>query len=154
MSRVQMVKDIYSDLATNAPLLALLGPVTDYNRRIYAGWPQESPRLSGNNASEGWLVFYEEQSVILWNTIEEECYWDFHVWATSQAIGEDALDIMDGLYHWRLAGQNSRTFGERNVLHMQRIHALSSYDDSVKLYRKIMRYRFKTVKVPFTQGAG
>jgi len=149
MSRLQIKRDVYADLTGHAGLLSLLGPVTDRNARIYAGWPQIAPALSGNNASEGWLVFYEEQSVILWNTILEDVYMDFHIWATSQSIGEDAIDILDSLYHWRIAGQNSRTFGERNVVQMKRIHCLETYDDAVKLYRKIGRYRFATVMSPF-----
>ena len=150
MSRLQIKKDIYADLSGNASLLALLGPVTERNHRIYSGYPQINPALSGNNASEGWLIFYEEQSVILWDTIAENVYMDFHIWATTLSIGEDVIDILDGLYHWRIAGQNSRRFGERNVVHMKRIHCLETYDDTVKLYRKIGRYKFVCVKTPFT----
>ena len=149
MSRVQIKRDIYTDLSTNASLLALLGPVTERNHRIYSGWPQIAPALSGNNVTEGWLIFYEEQSVILWDTIGEDIYMDFHIWCTTLSIGEDAIDILDSLYHWRIAGQNSRFFGERLVLNMKRIHCLESYDDAVKLHRKIGRYKFACVKSPF-----
>lgn len=150
MSRLQIKKDIYIDLTTNSTLMALLGPVSDRNRRIYSGHPQVHPTLSGNNVTEGWLIFYEEQSVILWDTIAEQVFMDFHIWSTSLSIGEDVIDILDSLYHWRIAGQNSRSFGERIVVHMKRIHCLETYDDSVKLYRKIGRYKFVCVKTPFS----
>lgn len=150
MARLQIKKDIYADLSTNAALLSLLGPVTERNMRVYSGYPQIAPALSGNNASEGWLIFYEEQSVILWNTILEDVYIDFHIWATTLSIGEDIIDILDGLYHWRIAGQNSRSFGERLVVNMKRIHCLETYDDTVKLHRKIGRYKFACVVTPFS----
>lgn len=150
MSRLQIKKDIYADLRTNTALLALLGPVSERNHRVYSGYPQIAPALSGNNVTEGWLIFYEEQSVILYDTIAESVFMDFHVWATSLSIGEDAIDILDSLYHWRIAGQNSRFFGERLVLNMKRIHCLETYDDAVKLYRKIGRYKFQTVLRPFS----
>lgn len=149
MSRAQIKKDIYNDLRTNEELLALLGPVTSANLRIFNQFPQVQPKLSGIEPDEGWLVFYEEQSVILWDTVEEEIYMDFHIWVTRLTLAEDVIDILDNLYHWKLAGQNSRMFGERNVIHSQRIHTLETYDEEVHLYRKIGRYRFKTVKVPF-----
>lgn len=149
MSRAQVKTDIYNDLRNSATLLALLGPVTAQNRRIYSGWPQEQPRLSGIEPDEGWIIFYEEQAVVLWDTTEEEIYIDFHIWVTRLTLAEDVLDILDDLYHWKIAGQNSRTFGERNVVHSQRIHCLETFDDEVKLYRKVGRYRFKCVKVPF-----
>ena len=150
MARIDLKKSIYSDLSSNTALLTLLGPVTEHNRRIYLSFPQEVPRLSGNNASEGWLIFYEEQSVILWSTIQEQSYFDFHIYATTPAIGEDAIDILDTLYHWRIAGQNSRVISDYNVVYMQRIHCLETYDETVKLYRKIGRYRFQLVKTPFS----
>ena len=149
MARRAIKEGIYSDLRGSATLLALLGPVSLSNRRIYNGWPQDSPRLTGIEPDEGWLIFFEEQSVILWDTTEEEVYMDFHIWVTRLSLAEDVIDVLDTLYHWKLAGQNSRTFEERNVVHSQRIHAIDSYDDEIKLYRKIGRYRFKTVKVPF-----
>lgn len=150
MSRAQVKTDIYSDLRNSAELLALLGPVTTVNLRIYNQWPQVQPQLTGIEPDEGWIIFSEEQSVILWDTVEEEIYIDFHIWVTRLSLAEDIIDILDNLYHWKLAGQNSRTFGERNVVHSQRIHLLETYDEEIHLYRKIGRYRFKTVKVPFT----
>ena len=150
MARIDIKKSIYADLIGNAALLTLLGPVSEFNRRVYLAYPQEVPRLSGNNAAEGWLIFYEEQSVILWSTIEEQVYMDFHCFATTPAIGEDVIDILDSLYHWRIAGQNSRTISTYNVTYMQRIHCLETYDEVTKLYRKIGRYRFQIVKTPFS----
>jgi len=149
MARIDVKKDVYADLVNHASVLSLLGPVTDYNRRVYYAWPQEVPRLSGNNVNEGWLVFYEEQSVINKNAIGEDIYMDFHTFCTDISIGEDMIDILDTLYHQRAAGQNARMFGERLVTYMQRIHCLETYDETIKLYRKIGRYRFQTVKTPY-----
>lgn len=145
MARIDIKKAVYADLIGNADLLALLGPVTPYNRRVYYAWPQEVPRLSGNNVNEGWMVFYEEQAVIPKMSIGEAIYMDFHIWCTDISIGEDAIDILDTLYYWRIAGQNSRAFGERLVTYMQRVHCLETYEETIKLYRKIGRYRFDTV---------
>ena len=124
--------------------------MTDFNQRLYAAYPQQIPRISGNNEAEGWLIFYEEQAIIKWETIAEDSYWDFQCWCTSLTIGEAVIDILDELYHWRISGQNSRTFGIYNVNNMKRIHCLETYDETVKLYRKIARYRFALVKTPFS----
>ena len=150
MGRVAIRQAIYSDLMARQDLLDLLGPVSDLNKRVYAAYPQEIPRLSGNASAEGWLIFYEEQSVIPWETILESSYYDFHCWCLSLTIGEAVIDILDELYHWRVAGQNSRTFDNYNVIDMRRVHCLETYDDEVKLYRKIGRYRFSLVKTPFS----
>ena len=150
MARIDIKKGIYSDLTGNSDLLTLLGPVTPTNRRCYAGWPQVAPKLSGNNVNEGWLVFYEEQSVILSKAISEDVYIDFHVWCTDLSIGEGVIDILDTLYNWRIAGQNSRYFGERLVVYVQRIHCLETYDEEVHLYRKIGRYKFQLMKTPYS----
>ena len=150
MSRSDIRTAIYGDLLGRQDMLAALGPIMPNNQRIYAAFPQTVPSLSGNNASEGWIIFYEEQAVILGDTIEEISFFDFHVWATTMTIGETAIDILDNLYHWRIAGQNSRVIGAYNVVDSRRVHCLESYDQQVKLYRKIGRYQFRLVKTPFS----
>lgn len=150
MARIDIKKAIYGDLTSSATLLPLLGPILPRNNRIYYAWPQMVPALSGNNVNEGWLVFYEEQSVTLWNTIQEQVYMDFHCFCTDISIGEAVIDILDELYNWHIAGQNSRFMGDRLIVFMQRVHCLETYDETIKLYRKIGRYRFQMVKTPFT----
>lgn len=153
MPRSTFKQTIYEQLVARQDLLNILGPVTADNPRIFAAWPQQTPKLSGIEPEEGWIAFYEEQTVVLFLTTLEEWYFDFHCWLTRLSMAEDIIDILDDLWHWKLAGQNSFIAGGYNVLHSQRIHVLETYDAEIKMYRKILRYRFRTQKTPFTSGA-
>ena len=150
MSRAQIKEGIYGTLLAQNALLSLLGPVSEANLRIYNGWPQVQPQLTGVEPDEGWLIFYEEQTVTPRDLIYEDVYMDFHCYVTRLSLGEDCVDILDSLWNWRIAGQNSLSYGERIVIYSKRIHLLETFDQEIKMYRKIARFLMRMVKTPFT----
>jgi hypothetical protein len=153
MSRKEVREALFSDLSSSA-ILDLLGPVSSTNRRVYSGWPQEQPILTGHEPAEGWLVFHEGTTPIAFQSLREDFTYEINIFATLHTIGEDILDVLDDTWHHKLAGHNSRRFGsDRNVLWSQRVTSLDLYEETVKLYRKQATYLFATVKVPFRSGA-
>lgn len=145
MSRAEFRQTIYQDLSTDptySALLALLGPVTAQNRRIYSAWPQETPQLSGIEPDEGWLVFHESHTTIVWTTVQQEMFFNFRVLSARGTLGDAVMDILDPLYHWKLGGQNSRLFGEWKVIRSQRVQSWNDFDTARKLYHSAIQYRF------------
>lgn len=159
MSRREVKEAIYADL--NVPsILTLLGPVTFENRRIYAGWPQQQPKLSSHEPAEGWITFHEREATIPWGGILETFVFEVNIFATLHSIGEDILDLLDDKWHHKLAGQNGRIFGtDRNCVFSSRIMSYDMYESDeftesgAKLSRKVCVYQFATVKIPFRSGA-
>lgn len=142
MARGEIRQTIYNDLRSHSALLALLGPVTTDNLRIYSGWPQTPPQLSSIEPDEGWLVVYEPETLVYWQTVQQHAMFDFIMTVTRSTLGDDVIDILDDLYHWKLGGQNSRLFGEWNVIRSARLYCKETYMEPVKLFQKTARYKF------------
>ena len=142
MPRSEIKQTIYQDLLSATALVGILGPVVPNNARIYNTHPMTTPQLSGVEADEGWLVFYEPDTVVYWDTVQQHAYFDFVTTGTRLSIGDDVIDVLDQLYHWKLAGQNGRLFGEWRVIRSQRTWCGEVYDSSRKLYIKTARYKF------------
>jgi len=155
MSRKEVRIGIFDQLSGSG-VLALLGPVSPSNLRIYSAWPQVQPKLSQpSEADEGWLTFHERNTGFGGVApVREDFTFEFNIWATTFTLTEDIVDIMDGLWHYKLAGHNSFLFGaDRNVLWAERQQAIDLYEEETKLYRKMVVYQYQTVKLPFRSGA-
>jgi hypothetical protein len=150
MSRAQIKEGIYSTLLARTDLLALLGPVSADQRRLYAGWPQTQPKLTGTEPDEGWMVIYEEQTVTPRELTYEDVYYDFHMFVTRLSLAEDCIDIIDDIWNWKIAGQNSLFYGERLVIYSRRIHLVEGWDEETHLYHKVARVLMRMVKTPFS----
>ena len=147
MARGQIWEDIYAALLADQALLALLGPVTTDNLRIYRSWPQLQTLLTGyESADEGWLVFDEpetsgaagtDQLSSIYEVIEPR----FSVIATRFSLVDDVLDRLDGLYNWSVEQQRALTFGERIVLFTRRSRTGDTWNAELKLYQKDMAYQ-------------
>ena len=150
MSRAQIKEGIYSTLLARTDLFTLLGPVTAQCRRVYNGWPQTQPKLSGTEPDEGWCIFYEEQTVTPREITYEDVYYDFHFFVTRLSLAEDCIDIIDDIWNWKIAGQNSLFYGERLVIYSRRIHLVEGFDEETHLYHKVARVLMRMVKSPFS----
>lgn len=158
MSRREVKEALFSDMNVSA-VLDLLGPVSSDNRRIYAGWPQQQPKLTSHEPAEGWVTFHEREATIPWGSIDETFVFEVNIFATRHSIGEDVLDVLDGKWHHKLAGHNGRVMGsDRNVVFSARIMSYDMFESDEftesgpKLHRKVAVYQFRTVRVPYNVG--
>lgn len=166
MSRLEFKQAIFADLNVSA-VKDLLGPVGTANQRVYYAWPQEQPELSNepNEAGEGWCVYHERYTPIVWEGIREDFLFEINIYCTRVSIMEAVIDVLDDKWHHKLAGHNSRTVGSGaviyNVVFSSRIQTQDYFAEDgayaraggPKLYRKQALYQFAAVKIPFKSGA-
>ena len=153
-ARTDLKQRLFSDMKNSSALLALLGIVSSDNFRIYSGWPTQQPKLSSTEAAEGWIAFFELSAVIPWQTLYEDHVFQVNIWATRQAINDACMDLLDGL--WRRAPVDQDGFqitADWQVVAASRIMSQETYEQEVKLHRKICNYQFRTMKIPWRRGA-
>jgi len=166
MSRLEFKQTIFADLNVSA-IKDHLGVVTVSNQRVYYAWPQEQPALTDEpkDAGEGWVTYHEKYTPIAWNQIREDFLFEVNIFHTRVSACEQVLDQLDNLWHWKMAGHNSRVIGsgtvQYNVLFSQRVQTQDYFAEDgayaraggPKLYRKQALYQFAAVKLPFKSGA-
>jgi hypothetical protein len=149
VARSELKEGIFSTLSGDATLLSLLGTVTTSNRRIYSGWPQEQPVLSGLEGDEGWMVYFENDTTHIEIETFENIRYMFFIYATRLTLADDVVDIMDSNWNWRVDHQKDIQFGSRIVIRAKRMWTWDQYDENRKLHRKQLIYWFKTATDPW-----
>jgi hypothetical protein len=135
-------------------ILSITGSAVAGNERIYSGWPNIQPILSGVEPSEGWVSFHELTSLKVFggSNIEDHTI-QFNLWNTLQSSNDLLVDLLDTLFDLPTADQVGYTITSDWVcLLSQRVLTIDQYEDNVKLYRKICNYVFRTTKVPYRVG--
>jgi hypothetical protein len=111
------------------------------------------------------MVYHERYTPIRWEGIREDFLFEVNIYSTRVSISEAVVDVLDDLWHHKLAGHNSRTVGSGtviyNVVFSSRIQTQDYFAEDgayaraggPKLYRKQALYQFAAVKIPFKSGA-
>jgi hypothetical protein len=166
MSRLEFKQQIFADLNVSS-VIDKLGPVSVSNSRVYFAWPQEQPALTNEpkEVGEGWMTYHERYTPTAWNQIREDFLFEINIYHTRVSAMEEVLDVVDDLWHWKMAGHNSKCVGSGaviyNILFSQRVQTQDFFAEDgayaraggPKLYRKQALYQFAAVKVPFKSGA-
>ena len=152
MGRAAIFQGIYETLLADTALLALLGPVTAQNLRLYRSFPQWQSTLTSYEplGDEGWMLIDEpapnlgaasEQLGSSWEVIEPT----FIIVATRFSLCDDVSDHIDLSFLWTVEQQRELVFGERIVLMTRRYMTKDDYDKETKLYRKTLTYKMDMV---------
>lgn len=144
MSRAQIFEGIVAALNADAALIpGILGPRTVTNQRLYRQFPQTQSILSSYEpeGGEGWIVIEEPPAGLHSGTDQYESAVDIvqvnmHVFATRYSLAEDAIDVLDSLYHWTVPQQRDIQYGERYLLMSRRFQNEEKYSTETKLYIK------------------
>lgn len=148
MSRTAIFDALFASLRADTALLALLGPVTSTNFRLYRTFPQQSQTLSAYEPApngEGWLVVQEVAPSSSgygrqYETIYEVLALQFHVFATRYAIADDVTAYLDTAWHWSLSQQRDVQYGDYVLLRTRRFAMQEQYAQDVKLHSKVATY--------------
>lgn len=151
MARTAIREALYSALTGNATLLRLLGTVSDSQRRIYSGWPQQQPVLSTTEPSgEGWLAFWEEPTTSEEDTVFEHVRVNIVLVVTRLSLADSVVDELDALWHWRVPQQTALQYGDRFVIRAKRMGLDDGFDEERKLYQRQVRYWLEMAQSPWS----
>ena len=159
MGRSEVFEGLFQALADDAVLLALLGPKTAQNVRLYRAYPPFQSMLTGNGlpgdryepqGREGWIVMLESAPAMRataqqYETIYETMEITFHIFATAYSLADDVADRLDTFFHWTVPQQRDVQYGDRFVLFMRRFATEEQYAQETKLYHKLHAYRLTLV---------
>lgn len=149
-ARLDFKQQLFADLRNNASLVALLGPVSSTNYRIYSGWPQMQPGLTGYEPAEGWIVFTDNASPM---ALAEDHNVQLDIWSTRNSVNEQVLGLLDSLWHRSGSDQDGWLVTSDWVVTVsRRLSAQDLYEPEVKLYRTLTRWLFRTQKIPYRAG--
>lgn len=143
---------IYSDLRNDSGITGLLGPIASTNFRIYSGWPQTQPELTGYEPAEGWIIFYD-LATTPFTQISEEAVYQFNVYSTKQSIGDQVAALMRDLWQSAADQDGQLITSDWLILFAQQILTQDLYEESRKLYRKLINWRFSLARQPYRVGA-
>jgi hypothetical protein len=154
-SPIDLKQRLFADLRNNSALLALLGPISADNHRIYSGWPQIQPRLTGHEPAEGWVVFYELTTTQPVPTqLYKDSVYQVNVWSTRQTLGDQCVALMEAMWDTAGVDQNGWAItGDWIVLAGQLILSQDLYEDAIKCYRKLTNWHLRHAKIPYRLGA-
>lgn len=147
MARRDVWIGIYSALNVSA-VTNLLGSQTVTNNRLYVGWPQEQPILSGQEPDEGYVVWHEEPTRK--NGAYEDVRVNFTVVTTRPTTADKVIDQMDALWDWRVPQQKAVTYGTRILLTSGRVQTTQEYDEARRLHRRTASYEMEFVDTPYS----
>jgi hypothetical protein len=142
MPRVALKQAIYQQLRDDPTLIGLLGAVSDNNLRIYAGWPQTTPRLTGVEPEEGWLVFYEQRADVFPGGTLESLQYVVDVWMTLLSLAEPIVDVLDTLWHHAYSHKAPFLAAGYDLISSQRLSATEAYQQENNVFRKTLTYQF------------
>lgn len=147
MSRAQLREYIHDQLRTATTVVALLGPLTSGNFRLYAYFPQQHPVLSNGEPDEGWLVYTLDgstqgarDSIFEWTTVH------FDIFTTRASLADDVLDQLDVLWQWRIPQQRDVMISERLLLMSKRVKTEEQYAKDFHLYQRTLQYEWQLVR--------
>jgi len=148
---VDLKQKLFADLRNNASLLTLLGPISSVNYRIYSGWPQAQPELTGYEPAEGWLVYAELATTQPWpQQLYKDQVFQVNIFATRQTIGDQCLALIEAMWDTAGVDQGGWTITDDWVVTLaQVILSQDLYEDTHKLYRKLANVQFRTQKKPY-----
>ena len=144
---------LFSDLKGDAGITALLGTIASTNFRIYSGWPQQQPELTGYEPAEGWIVYYDLATTSPFAEIYQDATYQFNVYSTKQTIGDQIAAKMRELWQNAAEQDGHAITSDWLIVFAQEILSQDLYEDSRKLYRKLLNWQFRLVKQPYRVGA-
>jgi hypothetical protein len=152
VGRAAIWEGIYQTLLADTVLLAILGPVTRDNLRLYRSFPQWQSTLTSYEplGDEGWMLIDEPEPNLRAAAQQLESSWEvveptFTIVATRFSLCDDVSDRIDLAFLWTVEQQRELVFGERIVLFTRRYSTKDDYDKETKLYRKTLTYKMDLV---------
>ena len=144
---------LFGDLKNTAGITDLLGPIAATNFRIYSGWPQQQPELTGSEPSEAWIIFYDLATTSPFGEIYQDATYQFNVYATKQTIGDQVAAKMRDLWQNAAEQDGQAITSDWLIVFAQEILSQDLYEESRHLYRKLINFQFRLVKQPYRVGA-
>lgn len=143
-SRSQIFEALFAALRANTALMALLGPATSTNFRLYRTFPQAQQLLSSYEpqpSGEGWLIVQEVTPTAMaydrqYTTIYEVMALQFHVFATRYEIADNVAALLDTTWHWSVPQQRDVQYGDWILLQSRRFEMHEAFAQDIKAHQK------------------
>lgn len=156
MSRSAIYEGIFRAVTADPDLLALLGPKTARNLRVYRAFPQlqnllQGPPIYEPSSTEGWLIIEEVAPGVGVTRAQYDSHYEimdiaFHVFAQTYGLADDVFTHLDHLFSWSVEQQRDVQYGDYYVFFSRAYQTAEKYDgEGLKLTQKTRAYRLELV---------
>ena len=152
MSRAEIKGGIISALLSTT-ILSFLGEASANNYRIYDAWPQHQPEvIIEPPQTGGWMVVDDKAEGGIRESIHEVHEIDFHILSPLFTIGEDVIDILDGIFQWNFPQQRNVVYGNFILYETRRTKTEQTFHKDFNIPQKTATYTMDFVKSPTNSG--